>query len=340
MTSPESDPIKQLQELTTKAGESLGDDVAFDAAVREINERLLPEELRRLDELLNISRQYKSQLDLLRETRLIWPLSDGSEGMIIADEKEYPVPSLLSIVQRFCEDPERYELLRKKVEQGFTKLIMVPFHLPIWTLKNRYAEQLKEHKARSVLFREGGSPMPYLKGVIADLQDERPVYILSDYNSNNLIYFPWSFDPKNHGGLTKQEAIDQKGAWQVYLVEETSVPHENKAENKNGRVQIRAHHKPVQYLESLQQEPQYAGEVGLTLELWFMRAMTRLEERDEVTDDPGGNGCSNFILGTKDAEFGEVPMAGYSSALRQVVLTGRSPQNSSPLAGASTAVMI
>ncbi len=342
MHSPEKDPIKQLQELTKRANASIDDDAAFDAAVNELNEKLLVEELKRLDELLGISKQYESQLDILRNTGIISKLSDGSEGIFEEDGTDYPVPSLLSIVQRFCEDGNKYELLRRKVEQGFTKLILVPFALSLQELVDRYGEQLVSrlwHPGQ--LFGEGESPAGNA-GKVAEVLalNTDTIYKAEEYQIQQLVYFPEFFESHNHGGLTKEEAITQKGGWQVYLIEETPIPRKGKGKNRNGRDQLEAGLSPRQYLEKLQADPQYKGEVGLTPESWLMKAMTHLRERDEVIDDWKGKGSLNSLLGAYFPGSGDVADACWHRDDSQARLGGIDADGYGEGFGASSAVRV
>ncbi len=340
--SPESDPIKHLHALTTKAGEALGDDAAFDAAIGEINERLRAAELEHLDKLIGITKQYESQVAVLRSARIVFQLSDGSKGIFDKYGTEYPIPSLLSIVQRFCEDGARYELLRRKVEQGFTKLILVPFAPPLQTLVDSYTERLRLHRAAGELFREGESPAanPGKAAEVLHLNTEEPVWKWTGYNAFSSVYFPTSFDLVNHGGLTKPEAISQKGAWQVYLVEETPIPKKGKGASKNGRQQLEAGLSAIKYLQKLQTDPQYKGETGLTTEAWLMRAMTHLEERGEISDDQTGKGSATYILGTRFHNSSSAAIIFWSHGRSQAVLGREVSTHVSDGCGASSAVPI
>ncbi len=344
MASPEKDPIKELQELTAKAGESLDDSAAFDAAIKEISDKLLLEELKRLDKLLGLSKQHDSQLAFLKETGLVYKLSNGLLGIRGVDGVEYEVPSLQSIVQRFCEDGQKYELLRRKVEQGFTKLILVPFGLPLDSLVGAYARELKNRKASGALFGEGESSGVRLgvRQKVLSLNMTEPVCKSGVYDREELDYFPTSFDPVNHGGLTKQEAISQKGAWQVYLIEETPIPRKGQGARKNGRHQLEAGLSAAQYLEMLQSDPQYKGEMGLTPEAWLMRALTRLKEKGEVIDeDAVVNGSANFNLGAIFRESSTISFACWNRSLSHWAFLGaRNARVCGINTGASTAVMI
>ncbi len=343
MTSPESDPIKHLKELTTKAGESLGDDAVFDATIKELNDKLLAEELRRLDKLLGISKQYEFQMTLIREGGFLHKLPDGSEGIVGSpDGTLYPIPSLLSVVQRFCEDGKKYELLRRKVEQGFTELIMVPFVLTLDRLQMEYAFQLERHESSGLLFGEGQYPSAIngVGGKVLALDVRRPVHKWEAYDSAKIVYFPKSFDQENHGGMTKEEAIAQKGAWQVYLVEETPIPRHNRGAVKNGRKQLEAGLSPRDYLEKIQADPQYKGEEVLTPEAWFMRAITHLKKKNEVIDDFLNKGSVNYTLGAFFPRNLEVSRAYWHHEDHKVHMGYVSSSNTEAEEGTSTVVPI
>ncbi len=341
-TSPESDPIKELQALTAKAGEALDDDAAFDAAVNEINKKLLVEELMRLDELIGITEQYEYQLAVLRDTWFMRKLSDGTEGIVGAGGNWHPAPSLLSIVQRFYEDEKKYELLRRKVEQGFRELIMVPFASRLNDLPDAYAYQLRQHKLDCQLFGEE-EPSATSSGKVAkvlNLNTAWPVKKFEEYQIQELVYFPTSFAPQNHGGFNKEEAVVRKGAWQVYLIEETFIPRKGDGLIVNGRKQLEAGLTPRQYLELLQTDPQYSGEIGLTPELWLMRALTHLKKKNQVTDDFRGKGSINCNLSTYLEVSDTVPCAYWSRDSYLAYLDTYKPDSQDESIAASTAVMI
>ncbi len=282
--SPESDPVKHLQELTKRADASINDDAVFDAAINELNEKLLAEELKRLDKLIGISEQYENQVALMRDVGILGKLPDGSEGIIGADGTAYPVPSLLSIVQRFCEDGKKYELLRKKVEQGFRTMQLVPFALRSSWIAAIYNAQLVEKHAKRELYCSDGTLLSHES--FDPTSPSSVVKLSDDFIDPNLRYFPEEL--KEGSGLTQEEAIVRFGGWQVELIENLPLlPRRGQARNPvGGRPIIEAGMKPVEYMELLKFEP-YKGEIGRTEKSWLMQALIRLKETGYVLNDEG-----------------------------------------------------
>ena len=206
--------------------------------------------------------------------------------------------------------------------------------MSIEELRQKYGEQLKAHKASGKLFAEGD------QATEEKLDTTNPVYKWDGYDNKKMVYFPTALDPQNHGGLTKEEAISTYGAWQVYLVEETPIPRERKGISKGGRKQLETGLTSIQYLEKLQTDPQYEKEIGLTPELWLMKALTRLNEKNEVLDDYQGKGSISFNLGTYFPQPAGVVGSGWDRGGRQVFLGRLGAGDSVENYSASSAVRV
>lgn len=112
------------------------------------------EALEALAERLNLKEQYLAQVKVLYKSGILENFAPTSErpipemGIIGIDGKEYILPDYEDILERL-KDPEKRELIEKKVEQGFVKLQITPFALPLSVLIERYKQTLlkinKEH---------------------------------------------------------------------------------------------------------------------------------------------------------------------------------------------------
>src|SRR6185503_8559176 len=117
-------------------------------------------------------------------------LSDGkSLGIIGIDNKEYPMPALPDIMKRL---EDRKELAERKMKEGFTKIILVPFACPLEVIIKKYEEALVRHS--------DGYGLLATKSAAGDrdeklaLDPANPINIWNEYKDgdvkNNFIYFP------------------------------------------------------------------------------------------------------------------------------------------------------
>ncbi len=329
MPSPESNPLEHLTRLADQAdashkeAASSGNFAAADRALDALEAELVSAErtLNPFEGTLHLSAQYERQTKLLEKLGIPQTL----EGA--------PCPTLDQVRDRLFN---HRELLERKIEQGFTQLLIVPFGMSIEDLRQKYGEQLKLHKAAGTLFAEGD------QATELKLDDANPVYKWDGYDNQEIVYFPTAFDQQNHGGLSKADAVAREGAWQVYLVEETPIPRQTKGISQGGRKQLEAKLTPRQYLEKLKTDPQYAAEVGLTPELWLMKALTRLEEKNEVTDDYHyqDKGSFNYNLGAYFPSSSYVGSAGWYRGSSQANLGGIGAYHRDESVGSSSAVRV
>ncbi len=180
-------PTKLKQELETK--------------IKELNNQIYP--LENLEQE-NLEQQYLSQISILGSSGILETLSSGEQGIRIGN-KEYPFPTFDSILEGIRNNSEQ---LDKKASQGFQKLLVVPFGLPIATLVEKYKQVLLKHHNNQSLLDSEGKPLA--------LDTDNPVWTWDGYQNEPLVYFPQRFDENNHQGKTK----DQLEPWQVILVED------------------------------------------------------------------------------------------------------------------------
>ena len=285
----------------------------------EIKLENLKKELFSFEKPLNLQKQYAKQLEILKNTGIL-------------EKFNSPPPSLPEINKRL---QEKKELISRKIEQGFTKLLLVPFGLDLNTLIQTYGELLKQHaKNKTLLDRDGNT---------LELNNEKPVWVWDQLqksiDGNSLIYFPKEYTA-NHGGQTKQEVIARQGSWQILLLEEDPViPRVGAGQTIKDRPQLEANKTPIEYLNLLKTDP-YKGESGLTPEDWFTYAIMNLEEKNQVIDDWRNNKDSiSYLLGSYFASGG-VPRAFWRRFDKRADLYAWRPDNHDGDVGARPVVRI
>lgn len=160
----------------------------LESRVRELREILISPVERKLD----VKHQYESQRRILESADILQRLPSGEQGIRGA----YPMPSYQEIRDLIRE---KKDVLEKKAEQGFTKLLIVPFGMKLDDLVEKYKELLLKHKAEEKLFatKEKDSD----PDVFLDLDTNEPVYRWSEYRgadqNGKLIYDPKEFSLKS-----------------------------------------------------------------------------------------------------------------------------------------------
>lgn len=81
-----------------------------------------------LEKMIHLRRQYESQVSILREAGLLSELKAGRLGFKGIDGQKYELPSFREVLDNIIQ---KREFLKTKAEQGFTKLLLVPFGLPL-----------------------------------------------------------------------------------------------------------------------------------------------------------------------------------------------------------------
>ena len=275
-----------------------------------------------LVEKLNLPVQYEEQVKMLRGAGILEFLPQKQDmGLIGIDGKEYPIPKYDQILASLDSNSERRELLERKHEQGFEKLLLVPIGMTLEVLIDRYKQQLLEHhqeKKEKKLLDTEGNPI--------DLNPDDPIYIDSPYQKadyqEKLIYYPQRFSEDNHQGKTKQELIDDGRAWEVILVEDLpNLPAEGKGETKGGRRQLEANQSSNDYLKKFQTDPQYKGETGLTLEANLIYALTQLREKNQVIDNYQAKGKVCRLTGAMFLSGAGVPVSFFDRDHRRAFLS-------------------
>jgi len=151
------------------------------------------EAIEHAERLYHLKEQYDSQVKLLERAGIL------KEGAILGiDGKKYLVPTLEQIAVRLFE---RHNELETKRDQGFTKLLLVPFGMSLDALREILKQFLLDHKKSNPDF---------------DLDTNEPLWTWEDYqgadigDSPDLVYYPQSFIEDGHGGKTKMEILEEQ----------------------------------------------------------------------------------------------------------------------------------
>ena len=291
-----------------------------------------------LPEKLKLKEQYAGQKDILRNIGVLERLSSG-EGIKGIDNKEYLIPTYEEILQRI---EAKEEILKTKTEQGFTKLLIVPFGMKLDELIEKYSKViLKHHKAGKLLATKENPKDP---DEPLELDENQPVWKWEGYDNadieGKLVYFPREFS-QNHQGKTKKEILKEQGGWNIILIEDLpNIPREGKGKEIKARKQFEANKTPNEYLKTLQTDKQYEHEQGMTPEDQITYAITHLEQTNQVIDDYSGKGSISYQLGAFFTASGNVPNASWDRGVRQAVLSGNDPVGSLPDFGARGVVRV
>jgi len=145
------------------------------------------------ERLYHLKEQYDSQVRLLEAVGI---LDNGAITGI--DGKIYLVPTLEQIAVRLFE---RRKELSTKHDQGFTKLLLVPFGMSFSTLWKTFKQFLLSYKQKHPSF---------------DLDTDDSLWEWKDYqgadtgDSPDLVYYPKSFERMGHRGKTKAQILKKQ----------------------------------------------------------------------------------------------------------------------------------
>ena len=227
------------------------------------------------------------------------------------------VPSEEAIKNHFLAIPN----IKQKIDQGFTRLLIVPFGSSLDSLREKMGELIKRHKKENKLLAEDGTEL--------ELDVAKPIFVWEGYDTEesteSLVYYPELFDSKNHNGKTKRELLSSSKfpGYNILLIQDdTRIPRQKKGTSKSGRAQLEARKSPNDYLELLKSDPSYANEHGLTPEDWFTLFATNLNQKNKVINDWEPNEDSaNILVGSYFSESGGIPNARWARDFKQVDLS-------------------
>ena len=374
MSTPESSPlqtelhavtlIKKRFDVAYQEAVISGDTTAAEQLKQELTAKMnaLKEKLNPFEARLKVREQYESQKSIMARLGILEPLADGSLGIKGIDGQDYPLPSYQEVSRRMVE---KKDVLGTKVDQGFVKLVLVPFGMPLDKLVSIYKTALQKHFDDKKLFYTKKDPLNAqepLEPITKFNSTEGPLLVLNKYNgadeNGSLVYYPKEFSKDNHGGKTKAELLvgGQNGFTIRFLEDMPNIPRGGKGTTKGSdgkkRAQldtagtsIKKYIEPGQttsnsreYLKALQTENQYQHEQGMPPEEQIMYALTHLEETNQVIDDYQGNGSISYQLGAYFPSSGYVPNACWHRGYHRAYLNWNGPGYRDAYYGARSAV--
>ncbi len=270
-----------------------------------------------------IEKGYTSQIKSLKEINFL-ETKDNKLGLTAIDNKFYEVPTTEAITNHFLFIPN----IKQKIDQGFTRLLIVPFGFSLDTLRGKTVKLIKKHKKANKLFAEDGSSL--------ELDEKKPLWALGQYNnadkSGDLVYYPEQFDKENHGGKTKRDLLSSVASFPGYHIlliqEDQTIQRGGEGAIKEGRNQIGTGKSPNDYLELFKTDESYSKELGLTPEDWLTLFATNLNQKNKVINDWESDKDSiNYLVGSYFPDFDSVPGAYWSRGYEQARLGGREPLN-------------
>jgi hypothetical protein len=235
---------------------------------------------------------------------------------------------------------ENKEILKTKIEQGFTKLLIVPFGMKLDDLIEKYKQVILKHHKEGKLFATKEKSTDPDKPL--ELDENQPVRVWDEYQNadtqGKLVYFPKEFS-SNHQGKTKEQILKETNqGFNIILIEDMpNIPRGleegddgniikyGKVKKEGGRKQIAAGGGPKNYLKRFQTDPQYKNEQGMTPEDQITYAITHLEQFNQVIDDYQGNGSASYQLAAYFPADGYVPLAYWYRDARRARLVGYGP---------------
>ena len=235
-------------------------------------------------------------------------------------------------------------MIETKMEQGLTKLLLVPFALPLSVLLDRYKQVLLGIHKKTGLKATDGSTL--------ELNTEDPIYVWPDLiqgdnpdtpKEKRIEYQVKDYEGRTkeaRGGRYKSELLnDPENAWPILLLEDNpDLPVQGQGQTIGGRKQLEANKTPKDYLKLMQEEPNHQNEQGLTPEANLTLWLTYLQERKTAIDDWQGSGKANWLVGTYIS--GSVPNFSWNRGGRQPYLGGRNPENRDEYSGCRPAASV
>lgn len=139
-----------------------------------------------------LTKQYESQKEIFQKTGILEQLSSGEWGIKAIDNKEYPFPEIRDIFKMMKENKE---ILKTKIEQGFTQLLITPFGMKLDDLAEKYKQTILEHHRAGKLFAtKKNRDDPNEPLIPLELDENEPLWKWEKYSnadvSGELLYDP------------------------------------------------------------------------------------------------------------------------------------------------------
>lgn len=205
---------------------------------------------------LELDEQYENQKTILEHEGILMRLSSGELGIRTVTGAEVPFPSFYEVYSRLKalnikEYGEHKGFIEKKIDQGFKKLRIVPFGMPLVALDenenielSKYslvsclgAKLIEKHDAKKLNSHKFHSGDP----ISAQLKNrEHPIKLSYDfqYNTERIIYTVQNQGSESYKGETKSSVLesDPRKAWLIVLVGHSREEYEKIKEDERGQL--------------------------------------------------------------------------------------------------------
>ncbi len=247
----------------------------------------------------------KKRFSFLRKNKL------SDLGFTAIDEKFYKIPSQESIVTYFSSIPD----IKRKTDQGFTRLLIVPFGMPLDTLTEKTQTFFEERRKAGRIFAPNGSKVTIPRAANVIYAED---YFDAD-RKGSLVYYP-QLSSGAFIGSTKAQVLSGASdqlpfpGYHVLLIHENQViPEAGKGVTLGGRLDLEAGMSAEDYLEILTTDSVYAQEHGLTPEDWLTLFATNLNQTNIMLGLSSGwsaNGMIHLLIAARlTSEFDKIPTA-------------------------------
>ncbi len=285
-----------------------------------------------------IERCYESQIQSLQAIGFIEKNRDEALGFTDIENNFHEIPSLDAVQKHFISIPG----IKEKVEQGFRRLLIVPFGAPLDSLREKTIKLVLKHANEEKLLDKNNKKL--------ELDYER-VFVTASYFEGvdvgeDLVYYPETFNVIDNKGLTKRQLLSNKnihapfsGYHVLLLQEDMTIPREGKGNKKKDRPQLEAGESANDYLEMLKTNPTYSKEVGFTPEDWLTLFSTNLDQTNQVINNYLFKKDSiGALLGSYLLHSQSVPSAGWNCIYKHGILFEFQPDAPLATIGALSAV--
>jgi len=243
----------------------------------------------KFNNIQEVESEYNRCYDILQRTGILSMLTKSNRlGVIGIDGNEYPIPTISQIIELFENNDE---LVTMKFAQGFNRLELTPMAIPLRELFDLLKSLIIKHSNEGNIYQTRCKTVDSF--VPVRINSDKQVWVWDTLKqaveTDEILYFPRNYTI-NHQGLRKLDVIDNSifcavPGWSVGLVESyAKMPEQGLGERIGGRRQLDIGYSPREYLQMLESDI-YKGETGKTLEDFIIKFITRLEEKNEVSND-------------------------------------------------------
>ncbi|MEI6090911.1 MAG: hypothetical protein WCR42_10695 [bacterium] len=254
----------------------------------------------KFNNIQEIENEYIRCYDILNRSGILSLLTNSnSVGVIGIDGNEYPIPTKEQVIELFENNDA---LVSEKIAQGFNQMELTPMAMSLPNLFDLLKSLIIRYSIEGNIYQTRCRAIdPF---VPVRINSEKQVWIWDTLKqaieTEEIVYFPRNYSA-NHQGLIKLDVINNSRfcavpGWSVGLVESyAKMSEQGLGERLGGRRQLDIGNSPREYLQILESDV-YNGETGKTLEDFIIKFITRLEEKNEVSNDRYDNN-SMWCLG-------------------------------------------